>query len=565
MKLLAKLFVLLLCAGLLCLPVAAASSSTISSARTTVMVESDGSCTVELSFNARLKDDDHGLVIYLPKNAQSVRLNEKLETPTTQSNRLALDLSKLSTGVHTLDVSFRIADAITADADLLKLEVPLLAGATLPIESYSFVLNFPNELKQNPTLSSGYYGLDVGGRVDMQVKKTTVSGTSTQTLKDHETLTLIYRGDREMFPTYTVPRPLLGGWDTALAALMVISLVYYLLALLPRSTRKIRTFSPPEGLAAGDIGTCLTGCGMDLTMMVFSWAQLGYLTIQMDKRGRVHLHKRMEMGPERSEFENRAFQKLFSGRQTVDGTSLHYARLYRHMAKKSPLLRQIYVSKTGNPRIVRYIAVAAGAVGGVLMSLQVYSAGVGTVLLTLAMAVLCGILSYLIHFGSMCAPMGNKRSLWISGACAAGWVLLGLVTNSLLLALGLVLYEGLMGVAAAVGGRRSEAGRQYVAQIRGLRSHLTRGSIFDMQQCQERNPGYFFELMPYALALGVENQFARRFGRDTRCECDYLIVPGDRERTTNQWAVLLRQVANCLDQRQQRLQVEQALYKIRRK
>lgn len=568
MKLLIKILVVLLCVGVLCLPVTAAEdNSSISSANTVATVESDGSCTVEMSFNVRLKSDDHELKIFLPDNAKNVRLDGKLETPSTDSRtgNPMLNLSKLSVGVQTVEISFTVSDAITVDGDVLKLEVPLLAGASLPIEEFHFSANFPNAMSKNPTLSTVYYGQDVGERVEMQVKKTTVSGKALQTIQDHDGLTLTYRGDREMFPDYTEPRPLLGGWDTALAVLMVASLVYYLVALFPRSNRKIRTFSPPEGLAAGDVGTCLTGCGMDLTMMVFSWAQMGYLTIQLDKRGRVRLHKQMEMGPERSEFENRAFRKLFSGRQTIDGGGLHYARLYRNMAKKSPLLRQIYVSKTGNPQIVRYIAVGVGALGGLLMSLQVYSAGVGTVLLALLMVAVCGVLSYLILFGCRCIPMGNRRSLWISALSAVVWLLLGLLCNSLLLGLGLVAYEALIGLAAAVGGRRSEIGRQYVAQIRGLRTHLTRGSVFDMQQCQQRNPAYFCELMPYALALGVEKQFARRFGRDTACECDYMMVPGERTRTTNQWAVLLRQAADCLDRRQQRLQIEQLLYRFRKK
>ena len=49
-------------------------------------------------------------------------------------------------------------------------------------------------------------------------------------------------------------------------------------------------------------GSRLTFTGADLTMMVFSWAQLGYLVIHLDDNGRVMLHKRMDMGNERSSF-----------------------------------------------------------------------------------------------------------------------------------------------------------------------------------------------------------------------------------------------------------------------
>lgn len=301
---------------------------------------------------------------------------------------------------------------------------------------------------------------------------------------------------------------------------------------------------------------------MDLTMMVFSWAQMGYLTIRMDRRGRVQLQKRMEMGSERSEFENQAFQRLFSGRQTVDGMGLHYARLCRKLANKSPLLRQIYASRSGNPQIVRILAVAAGACSGVVLSGSVYTAGAKTVLLAMALAVLCGALSHWIQTGGRCIPLGNKLPLWLGAVCGGIWLLVGIWCGNVVLAAAMVVYETLTGLAAAVGGRRSETGRQYLAQIRGLRAHLTRGSIFDMQQCLEKNPDYFFDLMPYALALGVEKKFARRFGKVKLSECAYLEAPESRNLTPARWAVVLRQGADCLDRRQRRLQYEKMLEKM---
>ena len=64
-------------------------------------------------------------------------------------------------------------------------------------------------------------------------------------------------------------------------------------------------------------------------MMVFTWAQLGYLLIQTDSGGKVLLHKRMDMGNERSLFENKIFALLFGSRQAVDATGYPYAKLSR--------------------------------------------------------------------------------------------------------------------------------------------------------------------------------------------------------------------------------------------
>lgn len=560
MKLFSKILILLLCMALLCVPVAA---SGVQSAQSTASVKSDGSCTVTLRLQIRL-DQGQKLSFPLPQNAENVRLDGKLKTPSAQSEQLILQLPEMGAGVHTVEVSFEISNALTEKNGVLNLEVPLLTGFELGVENFSFTVTLPQEVTGQPGFSSGYYGQEIEKKLAVQVKGNTISGSSTEPLLGQESMVLQYRADSQMFPDYSSKTSLLGGWEMVIALLVVAGIVYYVVALMPSFPRKVRTFSPPEGLAAGDVGTCLTGCGMDLTMMVFSWAQLGYLVINMDRRGRVLLQKRMDMGSERLDFEIRCFQKLFGGRQTVEGTGLHYALLYRKMSNKSPLLRQIYRSRSGNPQIFRALAVAAGACSGVLLSTRVYTAGVATVLLAIALALLCGVLSHFIQSGGRCISLGNKQPLLLGAVCGGVWILLGLLMGDLLLAVIMVAYESLTGLAAAVGGRRSEIGRQYMAQIRGLRAHLTRGSIFDMQQCLEKNPSYFFELMPYALALGVENRFARRFGKIKIAECDYLLTPDATAMTPAQWAVLLRQVADCLNRRQRKLQYERILQTIGR-
>lgn len=556
MRFLCKITVLLLCLGLLWLPASAVSGA--DSVETSVSVAEDGSCYVTMRFQLRLEQEEK-LSLPLPAQAREVRFNGKYRTPAAQGQQLVLQLPKMGAGVHTVEVSFRLDSAVSQQNGVLWLEVPLLTGFAYPVEQFSCAVTLPSAPGEQPTFVSGYYGQSISSSMEVQIRDNTVYASSTVSLKDRETLTLRCRGDREMFPRFSARQPLLGGWEAVMVALLAVAVVYYLVALLPVIPRRVRSFSPPDGLAAGDLGTCLTGCGMDLTMMVFSWAQLGYLTIETDDRGRVYLLRRMEMGTERSSFENKCFRTLFAQRQRVDGQGLHYALLCRKMAAKSPLLRQIYRTRSGNPRIVGALGIFAGACSGVLLSQGVYTAGAGTVLLALALAALCGGLSFLIQSGSRCIPLGNKLPLWAGLLCAGLWVGVGYLMNNLTLAVMMVAIEAVLGFAAAIGGRRSEAGQQYVAQIRGLRYHLTRSSVFEMQQCLERNPAYFFELMPYALALGVEKPFARRFGKVTVAECSYLDAPVQGDLTPYQWAVLLRHVADRLNRRQRRLKFEKLL------
>lgn len=554
MRIVAKILALLLCLCLLALPAAAVSVA--DSVQTTASVDSNGSCYITMRLQLRLEREEK-LTLPLPSEAKEVRLSGRLRSPAWQGGQFVLQLPRLDAGVHTLEISFRLDCAVTEKDGGLWLEVPLLTGFAYPVEDFSCTVTLPAAPAEYPNFLSGYYGHTIADQLQVRVQDNVIRCQTTAPLKDRETLALQCRGDGQMFPRFTGRQSLLGGWERAAAILLAVGAVYYLVALLPAPTRRVRAYSPPEGLAAGDLGTCLTGCGTDLSMMVFTWAQLGYLDIETDGRNKVWLLRRMEMGSERTAFENKCFEALFSRGDRVDGTGLHYALLCRKMAGKSPLLREIYRSRSGNPRIVCVFGILGGACSGVALSQQVYTAGVGTFFLGLALGLLCALLSAAIQSGSRCISLGNKLPLWLGGACALLWLGLGYAMGDLTQVAVMVLCQGIIGLAAALGGRRSEAGRQYLAQIRGLRHHLRRVSGFEMQQCLERNPGYFFELMPYALALGVEKPFARRVGKTPVPECSYIIAPVRGELSAGQWAALLRHVADLLNRRQRRLKLEQ--------
>jgi len=60
-------------------------------------------------------------------------------------------------------------------------------------------------------------------------------------------------------------------------------------------------------------------------------------------------------------------------------------------------------------------------------------------------------------------------------------------------------------------------------------------------------------MAPDALALGVDREFARQFGKEKLPECPYLSVYGRTSLTARQWNELLRKVVQILDARQRRL------------
>jgi hypothetical protein len=120
----------------------------------------------------------------------------------------------------------------------------------------------------------------------------------------------------------------------------------------------------------------------------------------------------------------------------------------------------------------------------------------------------------------------------------------------------MVAFQFLAGAAAALGGRRTELGQQTLVQMLGLRRHMRSVSKQELLRLLKVNPNYFYELAPYALAMGVDRAFARRFARLRLPECTYLIGSTRGQMTATEWAAMLRGAVNTLDAKAKRLPLE---------
>jgi hypothetical protein len=151
--------------------------------------------------------------------------------------------------------------------------------------------------------------------------------------------------------------------------------------------------------------------------------------------------------------------------------------------------------------------------------------------------------------------------LWTGLICGAGWILLGVLTGYTTLCFCMVALQFIAGTCAAYGGKRSELGKRSMAQVLGLRSHMVNATTFDLQQLMQKNPNYFYELAPYALAMGIDRKFARRFGKELLPEESFLELGRHKQPTAAQWAAQLRRAADLLNRRQRRLPLDRLLGK----
>ncbi len=551
-----RLLILIFLLLSLCIPAFASEASLVQS---NTVVASDGSCQVSLQLTLQLDSVPIDLSFPIPSDAEDVLLGGVPAQTLAGQNSLAVLLPITAAGQHSFLLSYRLPQAVDfsqADGGEYTLTLPILSGFAYPIQGLEFTVTLPGQVPGEPVFSSGYHQQDIARHMVSSISGKKISGALTQSLKDHETLHMTLEAPISLFPDRFLKESPLDGWDIAVILCCLAAAVYYCLTLLPVLPGRVRCYTAPEGISAGEVGTTLTGSGPELTLMVIHWAQLGYLSILLEDK-RVVLRKRMEMGNERSNFEMRIFQTLFRTRDSVSGSSVHYAQLYRKVAIKSPLLHQLFKPNSGNPRIFRFLALVPGALSGVQLGLAVGATPAIQTILAVVFGILCGAFSYFIQSGGKCLPLRDKSPLYLSLGCSALWLVTGVLLQETALTAPMVLFQFICGLGAAYGGRRSERGKRCMAELLSLRRYMTGAPTGELLRMLQGNPNYYYELAPYALAMGVDKQFSRRFGKMVLPDQSFLILNTNRSLTAAEFAVYLRRVADSLNTTQKKLPYRQ--------
>ncbi len=547
------------------LALTARADSAASSVQIYASVDDNGAADVNMTVRLRIEQAVESLYFPLPLNAEKVKLNDRDVNATRDAGALQVSLGKDIAGYvgeHVLNFKFTIPDVVhmvfdeKAKENKLTLELPLLSGFEYPVQSVSLTVMVPEDIQGRPIFKSTYYQDSIDTLLDYTVSSNMITGIITQQLKDHETLSL----------TMTVPPSMFDGVSTyvrvgnpelvPMLILAGVALIYWLLFLRGMPLLRERRTSPPDGSTAGEMGTRLTMSGGDLTGMILSWAQMGYLLIRLDDRGRVWLHKRMNMGNERQLFEIKTFRALFAKSPVVDVSTRRYAALACRVSEFKQGKKTLMHPKCGNPLIFRLLGCGVQLLCGWCYAMNFTGIIAFQVILALFLSALGAVSGWLIQSGMYQLHLRFRSLLWAALGAAVGWVLLGVWAGPWAIGLGSTLGQMLFGLMAAYGGRRSPLGRQNAVEVLGFRHYLRKVSREDLKRIQKNDPEYFYNILPHAIALGVEQSFARQFGKQAMPQCPYFHCGVKQRMTAAEWVQFFREAVSVMDEGPRRMKLE---------
>jgi len=549
-----------LCCLLLCGSVILVSADSAASyVENITTITSDGECHVTLRVNIHLDAATGNLTFPVPVGATDIELNNRNAKTSRSANAIEIDLSDevgKFIGDFSVKIDYKLPGVVAMSEGKMILELPLVSGFVYPVDTMQFTITLPGEITTRPTFVASYQQTSTDSLMNVAINGTMISGEVISPLKDHETLVMTMEVDPEMFRGVSTYERQGNPEIIPMAIFTGLALLYWLFALRTWPLFRVRRATPPEGVSAGELGCRLTFAGADLTMMVFTWAQLGYILIHQDEHGRVWLHKRMEMGNERSLFEVKCFRSLFGSRRAVDGTGYQYAKLCRKLARQVPGERAMCKPRSGNIKLFRILSCGVCVFGGICLAMNMTGIVALQVILSIIMAPLGAFSAWKLQEGMYRIHIRGKIPLYICTGLTVLWILIGLYAGQILIALWMIASQLLAGLAAAYGGRRSDMGRINATQILGLRHYLRTISDEELQRVLRNDPEFFYNMIPYAIAMGVDRGFSKRFGKRKLRQCPYFVSDLHGKHTAQEWAKAMRAAADHLDARQRQMELE---------
>lgn len=545
-----RIFAVILCILLLTTTVYASNAA--SSASSTGSVTQSGTCQITLTVTIRLDEPVSSLSFPLGTDVSGVSLNGGSAGIKKENGITCVNLNHLKnqTGAFPLTIHYTVNNVVTTDEETGKqtITVPLLYGFKYPVEKMNFSVSMPDKFDAEPVFLSGYHEQDIERSITYSVVGSVISGTVNTQLKDSETLFLTLEAPEGMFPQSQAAGGSLVFDAWAMGICAALAVLYWLATMSHLPSWPIYRSTPPEGISAGVVGSYLVRKPADLTMMVIHWAQLGYLIMHLDDNGRVLLHKKMDMGNERSAFEQRCFKSLFAKKQMADATGYRYARLYENTARISHRYSAGYRSGSGNPLLLRILSTGVGLFAGIAMGDLVSSSPAWRIIWMMLFGILVMLAVWQIQKGMYCLRLHEKSDLVYAMICAVAVLGAGLVIkNAFVYAAIAVGWGFLAGLMGAFGGKRSENGSRNYADLMGLRRYMRKVTKAELARILRSNPDYYYELAPFAIAMGVDKRFAKQFGSLRIPACNWLVTGMAAPRTPNEWYPLLREAVESMN------------------
>lgn len=416
-----------------------------------------------------------------------------------------------------------------------------------PIANISFQVDMPKDFPQDRlNFTYGSQGSKANEAVQWRVEGNSIYGQVLTSLGPKEALTIalpLPQGYFTDIPAASIKDRL---FQNGLLG-MVFSFVTLLLGLfawvtLGKKRQAFPTveFYPPQGINSAEAGFLIDGQvdPFDITSLLIYWADKGHLAIEefeeqkaFRKKRSFRFRKLSPLGPEARAYEHDMFDSIF---YMGDGNIVSVSQLANRFYTVASAVKKDLVDSFESDKDTRNFAGSNKACLWLLRLLaclptlpytyaimayldnqsDLANLGKGFVLSTLLMILVFANISLYANFKNK-AKKGRVKNIFIGAifllALAGQYIYVSLILGNLLPAVLTLIMLVLLGILSTRCKKRTDLGLWYEEKLIGFKEFLKATELDRIKMLVDENPHYFYNVLPYALVLGVTDQWAKNF------------------------------------------------------
>lgn len=431
-------------------------------------------------------------------------------------------------GEQTFTVSYTKPRLISMGSDKNQLlDLPLLFPYwPCRVANLHFSLILPAPFSGKPSYLSGYYG--DGASVVDKLTETTIEGDILSPMMDCESVDL-----QLVLPArYCSILHSQGTFSTFTGILIVfltlLAIGYWLLDLRNPFPKLTERRLPPDGVGAWEFPFVSSNGRSELALLIFEWANRGYVSIHQSRHGRITIQKEMEMSTERNPQELEIFEAMFQREDEFQADTSSFARLAELAANASENYwnNRLFAEKSGNPVLLHLVTAAILGFSWLRCMDYLTPPWVLRVLVILPALFVGFAAGYLLQLCLQSLLRRENRYFILAVLLIAVSVRLMDNDGGFFLPLIALAMQFFSAVCTYRGGKRTDAGMSIVSQIRAFRKDLQRTDSHRLQLALNRDPQYFYRMLPYAEILGFGRHFANSFENIRLEQCPWFFREG---------------------------------------
>lgn len=390
-----------------------------------------------------------------------------------------------------------------------------------PIANLNITIDMPKDFDSNDVhFYSGEYSSTTANFIDYQINGNKITAENTKPIYPGEVVSVNIRLPNGYFVGARTGTELYIPYLITAAIVLIICIAIYL--ILGRNKKPLEPveFYPPNDFDSAQVGFITKGeaTNEEIVSLIFYFANNGWLNIENrspnNKSPKLYLQKIEDIPSDRPDFERTFFNALFRRTDNPSIKSLSNS----HATSDSVLhcegaLRAYF---TGDKKLFKgsaYLSKVLIIIGILVVSLF-FSLNISYLLYRAVVYEIVLVVFVASFIGPFVLAVTNIQKVSYIGYLLTFVGAIGtfIVTfANIFVILGNFVTVLILGILGYNSNRRTEIGNTWLGECLGFRHFIKTAELNQLNTLIEENPDYYYNILPYAYALGLTDQWAKHF------------------------------------------------------